>query len=399
MPFHKQNYYAFLWHAAFLALATAFTDINTVLPSLVVKAGGGTILIGLLTAIMVGTPILGQLFFASYLHLKPRKKVFLLLGINLRIIALAAVAMVLIHTETFSNDTLITSVFLLMFVFALAGTFAGVSYTDILGKSLLTEQRNSFFVNRQVISSLAILASAPASRWVLARVDYPGNYVWMFGMAAMLLLVASLGFWAVNEPDIKPSDDSLSFRAVLRAIPRHLREDLQLRRYILLVNLSGFGLTLMPFYVAYASHHYELTGEQVGTYLLVQIVGMVASNILWAKLVGRFGFRGVIRACIICGTLLPVLTLILAGTPLPVFLVVFFLMGMSLSARKIAFSGRLIEITTNTNRALYQGIVGATSLTTALFPLVAGSLILTLGYTPVFLGVSVIVAGAWTVTR
>lgn len=399
MPLHKRNYCAFLWHAAFLALATAFTDINTVLPSLVVKAGGGTVLIGLLTAIMVGTPILGQLLFASYLHLKPRKKGFLLLGIKLRIIALAAVAGALAWAEALPGNMTITIVFLLMFVFASAGTFASVSYTDILGKSLLTEQRNSFFVNRQVITSLALLASAPASRWVLARVDYPGNYVWMFGMAAMLLLVASFGFWAVSEPEVEPSDDTLSFSAVFRAIPRHLREDLQLRRYILLVNLSGFGLTLMPFYVAYASHHYGLTGEQVGTYLLVQIVGMVLSNILWAKLVDRFGFRGVIRACIICGALLPILTLVLAGTPLPLFLVVFFLMGMSLSARKIAFSGRLIEITTDTNRALYQGIVGATSLTTALFPLVAGSLILTLGYTPVFLGVSVLVACAWTVTR
>ncbi|MCK4622808.1 MAG: hypothetical protein KAT62_11415 [Desulfuromonadales bacterium] len=74
-------------------------------------------------------------------------------------------------------------------------------------------------------------------------------------------------------------------------------------------------------------------------------------------------------------------------------------MGMSLSARKTAFRGRLIEITTDTNRALYQGILGATSLTTALFPLVARSLILMLGYTPVFLGVSVIVASAWPVTR
>ncbi|MBE9485989.1 MAG: hypothetical protein IMY82_02320 [Chloroflexi bacterium] len=128
-------------------------------------------------------------------------------------------------------------------------------------------------------------------------------------------LLTSFGFWTISEPDIKPSDNTLSFSAVLRAIPRHLCEDLQLRRYILLVNLSGFGLTLIPFYVAYASHHYELTGEQVGTYLLVQIVGMVASNILWAKLVGRFGFRGVIRACIICGILLSILTLVLAGTP------------------------------------------------------------------------------------
>ena len=43
-------------------------------------------------------------------------------------------------------------------------------------------------------------------------------------------------------------------------------------------------------------------------------------------------------------------------------------------------------------------IVGATSLTTAIFPLVAGGLILAVGYTPVFLAVSAIVASAFAVT-
>ena len=60
-----RNYYAFLWHATFLALTLTFTDVNTVLPSLIVRAGGGVRQVGLLTAIMVGTPIVGQLLFAA----------------------------------------------------------------------------------------------------------------------------------------------------------------------------------------------------------------------------------------------------------------------------------------------------------------------------------------------
>ncbi|MCK5912744.1 MAG: MFS transporter, partial [Desulfuromusa sp.] len=137
------------------------------------------------------------------------------------------------------------------------------------------------------------------------------------------------------------------------------------------------------------------SGEQIGNYLLVQIVGMLLSNIIWGKLVKRFGFRGVVRGCILCGALLPVLVLTLSGMALPIFLSVFFLMGVAISARKIAFEGLLIEITTNTNRALHNGIVGTTSLTTALFPLIAGGLILWIGYVPVFLVVSILVASAW----
>jgi len=395
MKITQRNFDAFQWHAIFLALAMTFTENYTVLPSLVVKVGGGAVLIGLLTAIMVGTPIIGQLLFASYLHTRPRKRGFLLLGIGLRVIALASVALILLSAETISPQTLIYAVFILMFVFALSGTFAGVSYTDILGKSLAVQQRGKFFVNRQFFTSVAFLISAPVSRWVLGSSSYPYNYAWMFGLAAGLLFIASFGFWAIDEPVVPPSRDAHSFLQVLREVPRHLRENPPLLRYILLVNLTGFGLTSMPFYVAYASHHYGLTGEQVGNYLIVQIGGMILSSLIWGKLVKRFGFRGVVRGCILCGTLLPLLVLLLSGMPLPIFLAVFFLMGVTISARKIAFEGLLIEISTNTNRALYQGVIGTTSLTVALFPLVAGGLILWIGYAPVFLIVSLLVASAW----
>ena len=167
-----------------------------------------------------------------------------------------------------------------MFAFAFAGTFAVVSYTDILGKALLHDQRGRFFVNRQVIISLAFLASAPAARWIPGNLGYPDSYALMFVLAAGLLFVASFGFWAIDEPDVKPSSDVHSVREVLRSIPQHLRDNPQLRRYILVVNLTGFGLTLMPFYVAYASTQYGLTGVQVGSYLLVQILGMIVSNIV-----------------------------------------------------------------------------------------------------------------------
>jgi len=391
----QHNYYAFLWHAAFFALTAAFTEINTVLPSLVVKVGGGTFLIGLLTAIMVGSPIIGQLLFASYLHLRPRKRGFLLLGVGLRVTALAVVSVILSFSDVISSQALIISVFVLMFVFALSGTFAGVSYTDILGKSLAVEQRGRFFVNRQILTSIAFLMTAPASRWILGHFSYPYNYVWMFALASGLLFVASFGFWALDEPEIQPSREVHSFFKVLQAIPQHLRQNPSLRRYIILINLTGFGLTLMPFYIAFASHRYGLSGAQVGNYLMVQIGGMILSSFFWGQFVKRYGFSTVVRGCIVCGTLLPLLVLALSGVPLPIFLGVFFLMGMAISARKIAFDGLLIEITTNTNRALHKGIVGAMSLTTALFPLVAGGLILWIGYPPVFVTVSLLVSSAW----
>ncbi len=393
-PRGKRTYRAFLWHAGFLALTATFTDINTVMPSLVVESGGTSFHLGLLTAIMVGVPILGQLLFASYLHLKPRKTPYLLLGIYLRVVSLAAVGVVLWKADRFGGSSLMVTVFALMFVFSLSGAFAGVSYTDVLGKALPTTSRKRFFVHRQVVNSLAVLASALVVRQVLLRLDYPDNYRWLFLMAAGLLFVAAIGFWFVQEVPAEPRTEARGFVEVLRSIPGCIRGDPRLRNWIIVMNLTGFGLTLMPFYVALARDQYGLSSGRVGTFLFVQIVGMIVSNLLWAKVVKRWGFAGVVVGCILCGAALPLAALFLSGWSLSLFLPVFFVMGVVMSARRIGFEGLFIEFTNDENRALYKGIVGATSLSAALFPLVAGALIDSVGFGPVLLSGSILIASA-----
>jgi len=77
----KRHFIAFVWHASFLALTMAFVEVNTVLPSLVLKAGGNSFSIGLITAITTGIPLLVQIIFAGLLMSRPRKKPFLLLAL------------------------------------------------------------------------------------------------------------------------------------------------------------------------------------------------------------------------------------------------------------------------------------------------------------------------------
>jgi hypothetical protein len=65
----------------------------------------------------------------------------------------------------------------------------------------------------------------------------------------------------------------------------------------------------------------------------------------------------------------------LAQFPIYFYLTVFFMSGFSISAREVSAEGILIEISKDENRALYRGITGAMSLSTAAFSLMAGWLI------------------------
>ena len=100
---------------------------------MVVKAGGSNFQVGLLTAIMIGTPIIGELLFASYLCLKERKKPFLLLGINLRVLALALVSLILCQAGRYSDSSTIFLIFALMFIFAIPEAALEDNITRIKG--------------------------------------------------------------------------------------------------------------------------------------------------------------------------------------------------------------------------------------------------------------------------
>ena len=82
MMFDK-NSLVFVWHAFWLSLAETFTDKNSVLPGLILLAGGTQTDIGTLTAIMIGVPLISQIVFASLLLKKSYKKKYLLTGIYL----------------------------------------------------------------------------------------------------------------------------------------------------------------------------------------------------------------------------------------------------------------------------------------------------------------------------
>lgn len=85
-----------MWHATFLALTVNFVDIDTIIPSMLLQAGGTAFHVGLLTAIMVGGARLFQLLFAGFISNKEQKKGYLLAGINLRIVSLFGLALLLV---------------------------------------------------------------------------------------------------------------------------------------------------------------------------------------------------------------------------------------------------------------------------------------------------------------
>jgi len=387
------NFKAFLWHSAFLALASNFMDIDTIIPSMLIKAGGNSIHLGILTAIMLGGSSLFQLVFASFLSGKSRKRKYLLSGINMRVSALLSMAALFVFASGLPDWAVILLIFILISIFSFSGSFANVSYVDILGKAVQDKKRKKFFSMKQVIDSIGLFASALVVRKLIYYYEYPVNYSVLFLFAGLLLLTASLGFWKIREPVLHGANKS-GFINFFRMIPSEIRQNKNLKYYLLLINTLGLGLSLLPFFILLAKDEFGLSFHNIGNFLLFRTIGMLIAGLVLYKFSKRFIYRNLIKSLIILAGILPVLALFMVRFP-DWYKFIFILSGMFFSIYKVALNGVLLEISTNENRATYTGISGAGNILTTLFPLFAGLLISALGYWIVFPFVSLIIFSSY----
>jgi MFS family permease len=315
--------------------------------------------------------------------------------IYLRVLAFLGVALTLYSIESADSLFVIYAVFGWMFIFSISGAFAGVSYTDILGKSISPKTRKRFFVTRQFVNSIGILISALIVRAILKEIEYPSNYIYMFSAASALLFIAAIGFLSLKERPSEISKVPKKFTEIIKSIPSIIKTDSNLRNLVISVNLLSVSFTMIPYYMWLVKSQSELNKEIIGNFLLYQIIGMILSNFIWLKYTKAKGFKGMFKMTAILYGALPILALLFVSLlPMEYFGIVFFLIGASLSAYKISSESILIEISDESNRPLYSGIYGTLNLTMAVFPLIIGLLIASVGFSAVFVITSLLTFSA-----
>ena len=378
----KQNYTAFLVHALFLALTMNFIDINTVVPSMLLKNGASSLHLGILSAIMIGGASFMQLVFAGVIIPLRRKKPALLVGIYTRVIALVVLS-IFLQNNTSQEEWKIWAILCLMTLFSFSGAFANIAYTDILGRVIEPERRKKLLTAKQLISSIGVIASALLVKILLSNLTYPKNYSTLFFLAAILLLLATIGFWMIKEEDA-PYNERISLKKRFLSFAKVVKEDRNMRLYLFLINTSGVILSTTPFLILYAKTQFIVDGNLTGTFLLVQMEGALLSSTLLAFLTKGEQYRRLMYLFIMLSAATPLAALFLPPVPL-LFALVFLLSGSTSNLYQILAPGMLLEISTDENRPIYSGLAGAGSLMNILYPILSGFLVMNIGFPSVFI--------------
>jgi MFS family permease len=387
----KHNFYSFLMHAIFLALAMNFMDVDTIIPAMLIESGGSSMHIGLLTAIMLGGSSFTQLLFSPYLQNKSFKKKHLLFGINARIASLAGLSLLFFFSVSLSGDARILFIFILITIFAFSGAFANISYTDILGKSVLPDSRKSFFSIKQVLTGSGVLISAFFARRVLMSRQFPENYTFMFLIAAVFLGLASIGFWRIKET-VASGYKIKGLKAFLNAVRVEIQSNSKLKYYLSFVNTLGISVAIFPFLILYAKENYQVGSSEIGRFLIFKVTGVVATGMLLFFVSKKIRYRYLLYSTVLLTLFIPLFVMISNGSSR--FFWVFFVGGIAYSLYTISINGVLLEVSDNQNRALYTGIAGAGNILPTLFPISAGWIIKAYGFNIFFIIFMVVVTSS-----
>lgn len=385
------NFWSFLWHAGFLAFAKNFMDVDTIIPAMLVEAGGGALHIGIMTAIMLGGSSFTQIFFAPYLSNKTFKKKFLLGGINVRIFSLVGLGVLLFLLKGEQVGYVLWLVFLFITLFSLAGAFSNVSYYDILGKSVNPKKRKTFLSSNQIISGVIVLGAAFLVKMVLVWRDFPVNYALMFFIGGALLLIASGGFWSIRET--VPSNLKVSgVRNFLSVLKHELKSNKKLGFFLGFINTQGIAISFLPFVILYAKENFQTQSSDTGNFLLFKVIGIVFVSLLVLLGAKKLKYSLLLYSNVILSLLLGVLAWGISGIDGMKY--IFVVGGVVYSLYTMSMNGLLLEISGTENRALYTGFAGAGNILPALFPLLGGMLIQLFGFGAFFALFLIIIASS-----
>jgi len=394
----RRNFIGGLWHGAFLALGMALTQPTTVISAFVADLTGSTIWVGGLSTVLTVAGALPQLFVARWIEPRQRKMPYLMTAIYLRVISWGMLAWLVYTIGDQRPMTLAWILVGMLVVFYAGGGLGNIPYTDIIGKIIPADRRGAFFGGRGALAGPLSVGAALAARQILAHVPYPNNYALLFGLAAIGLAIASLGFWAMREPSVSTVIQSLqSWKEYWKQL---LTVSRRLKTLIAVQLLTGFSLMALPFYVVFAREQLDAPAEAVGWFLMAQVLGGVLSNLVWARLVDHSGSRRMLFFCAVLSTLTPLLAIVLAQLEWLALLPVFFLAGATFDGRKVGFQSALLELAPATERGTYAGLNAVLILPVAFLPLVAGLLLQQWSYNELFLFVAAFIgAGAIVIHR
>ena len=376
----KLNHLKNVLHGFFLSIGTTIAEPHTILPLIISHFGGGSVLVGLYSALLKGGVVLIQLYAAFRAQhypymLKYLRRVFLVRFIAWFFIGLS----IIFFGDEYPNVTLFC-IGIGLFVFSFSAGFGTIYFKEITAKIFSHKFRGKTMAIRQFFSAFGALLSGATAGYVLSNFEAPLSYGLLFIISTFLMGFGYLAFGLVEEP-IKEhlSKKENSFKLFLKNAFRILKIDKVLQVQIFTFFFAYSYLFALPFIIIDAKNSITLDGESIGLIITSQMIGAMFSNILWAKLSGAGLNKRISNITILMFIL--AISLAFFGGSLFVYMSIFFIVGAAIDGNRIASENLILIIAPDDKRPVYIALQNNIVSLGIFFSIVGGIILAYSSYT------------------
>jgi len=273
-------------------LAGGLVDPKLVLSSLLVALGAPGALVGALVPVREAGALLPQLALAAWIERSKQRKWFWAVGSMGQGAAVLGMAAAALTLEGAAAGWVILAC---LAVLAICRSAGSASHKDILARTLDKGTRGTVSGLAGTIGAVGVLVFALLLSFGVIP-GTPSAIAAVIALAGVLLILAGLVFTRLDEPEADIEDMEQGLGGV-RAVFAPLREDAQLRRYILTRTLLISTALAPPFVVMLsASQGESVSLGQLGLLVLASSAAAIVSSYIWGRLSDRSSRRTLIFA-------------------------------------------------------------------------------------------------------
>ncbi|MBI3241945.1 MAG: hypothetical protein HYZ49_06595 [Chloroflexi bacterium] len=351
-------------------IADKLMDPTLVLAAFVNHLTPSAIWLGLLIPLNEGGWFLPQLWVSSFLQSWPLKirlyQFVALIRVALWTLLVAAVFLIK------DPNGLLLAFFILFGLTTIASGFSGLSFLEVVSKTIPARRRGEFFAWRLAAGGLAGLGGSVLVTWLISEsspLKFPYNFGALFALALASGALGLLAFSSIKEPpdhDLRPPVSVLS---QLKRATHLLKADHNFRHFLSLRSALMIAGAATPFFAVYVQQQLGGRLEMIGVYLGVFTLVNLLANIFFARFSARLGNRNTMTLAVWAGVSMTglVLLLTLLAAPLrlngwaaSLWLVpVFAISGIRESGLGVAGQSLLLDIAPHEERTLYLGFTNS----------------------------------------
>jgi sugar phosphate permease len=396
-PEARRSFVLGVFNGAAFIFAETLIAADLVLTNFVSKLTTSNFLIGLVVPLRDAGWFLPQLIVSRYLQYRERVlPIYRAMSVVRSLVWLGMAAAVFAIGDR-SPIALLLIFYALYTVNSLASGLAGLSFMDVVAKTIPSRRRGAFFGNRLLFGNLLALgASVIVDAALGGTLGFP-----YFTSIALLLgaswIAATLGlaaFSSIREPAGEIREEPSTLGQHVRRAARLPREDRDFRLLLAGRVLLMLSYMAAPFYGLYATRELGADDRIISLFLAARTMSYLAANPFWARVSDRRGNRLVMLGALIFGAIMPLAALTLkplldlTATPqaqwgyfyVPVFVV----WGVFESGVGVGAVNLLLDFAPPRDRAIYIGLTNSVLGVALLSTSLGGALVDWIGLPGVF---------------